>query len=82
MTIAEAEMLLAAVGVYLAIGVVFALIFAFGGAARVDHAAEGAAPWFRIVIIPGVVGLWPIMALRLLSGRRINAPIAHEGDAP
>ncbi len=82
MTISGAEMLLAAIGLYLAIGLVFALIIAFWGAARIDHAADGANLWFRLIVIPGLAGLWPIMLLRLLSGRRINAPIERDGGAP
>lgn len=80
MTIAEAESLLKAVALYLAIGVPVALYFAWRGAAATDHAAQGAGVWFRLAILPGALLLWPWMILRRLSGRRINAPI--EGRDP
>ncbi|MEQ1930181.1 MAG: hypothetical protein ABL957_06555 [Parvularculaceae bacterium] len=80
MTIAEAELIWRAVAIYLAIGVPVGLFFAWRGAAMTDHAAEGAGVWFRLAILPGAVALWPYMAARLLSGRKVNAPI--EGRAP
>lgn len=75
MTIADAELLLAGLGLYLSFGAVIAVIVATWGAERMDHAADGANLWFRLIIIPGVIGLWPVMLIRLLSRRRINAPI-------
>lgn len=80
MTIAEAEAIWRAVAIYLAIGVPVALYFALRGAAVTDHAAKGAGLWFRMAIIPGAVLLWPYMLARLLSGRKVNAPI--EGREP
>ena len=51
-------------GVYAAVGAVFAVAFALAGAARVDPAAKG-APWtFRVLILPGAAALWPLLALR------------------
>ena len=83
MSIQSAETIWLCVGAYLAIGAVVGVLFALWAAAATDHAARGANPWFRLIIIPGIIGLWPLMLLRLLSGRRINAPIPgrDEGDA-
>ncbi|NWG72118.1 MAG: hypothetical protein HXY23_10990 [Parvularculaceae bacterium] len=75
MTIAEAASVLNALALYLAAGVPVGLYMAFRGAATTDHAAAGAGLWFRLAILPGAILLWPYMVGRLLSGRRINAPI-------
>ena len=65
--------LLGALGLYLAVGVLFALPFAFVGVQRIDPDATGAGIGFRLVILPGVVMLWPLMARRWL--RREGPPV-------
>lgn len=62
--------LLGALGVYLAVGVLFALPFVFVGVQRIDPDAAGAGIGFRLVILPGVVMLWPVMALRWMRGEQ------------
>ncbi len=82
MTIDLAQAIWTGVGAYLAIGVLVGLAYAFFAVARIDHAAEGASWRFRLIILPGVIGLWPIMLIRFLSFRKINAPIeSNSGDA-
>ena len=57
-----------ALGLYVAVGAVFAIFFVTLGVARVDPAARG-APWgFRLIILPGTVALWPIMLLKFIRG--------------
>lgn len=57
-------MLLQLVLLYVALGVLFWFGFALRGMARLDAAAHG-APWtFKLLIMPGVVALWPYLALR------------------
>ena len=55
-------------GVYLAIGLAFALAFVFRWVGRVDPAAQSGTLGFRLLIIPGSAILWPILAARLLRG--------------
>jgi hypothetical protein len=64
-----AEVILSA-GVYLAIGVVFALWFVTAGVGRLDAAARGAAPLFRLFIFPGSAALWPAILILLVQARR------------
>jgi len=59
-----ARWLLLLVGAYAAAGVLFAVPFLFLGIRRVDPAAHGAGWGFRILILPGLVALWPVMARR------------------
>jgi hypothetical protein len=63
-----AAILLIGLGVYLAFGLLFALIFAFFGAQKIDpHAAHGS--WgFRLLIIPGAAALWPLLLRRWVAG--------------
>ncbi len=60
--------LLVLLGLYLALGVCFAVPFVMRGMNRIDpHAANGT--WgFRLIIVPGVVFLWPLLARRWLLG--------------
>ena len=63
-----AETLLIAAGIYLLCGLVFAIPFVLVGVAKIDpHAAHGS--WgFRVLIIPGTMFLWPLLARRWLKG--------------
>ena len=62
-------LLLATLGAYFGVGIVFAFAFALGnGAQRIDPAAHGATPGFRLIIIPGSAILWPYLLLRWVKG--------------
>ncbi len=54
--------------IYLLCGLIFALPFAFLGVRKIDpHAAHGT--WgFRVLIIPGAILLWPLLARRWSTG--------------
>lgn len=56
------ETLVLLVGLYLALGLVFALVFHFAGLRRVDSGVDGGGWFFRLLITPGLVALWPVMA--------------------
>jgi hypothetical protein len=62
------EILLIVVGVYLLCGLVFAIPFVLVGAGKIDpHATHGS--WgFKVLIIPGTMFLWPLLARRWLKG--------------
>lgn len=63
-----AEALVALVGVYVLVGALFAVPFAVKGVEAVDPGAVG-SPWsFRLLITPGVIALWPLLARRWRSG--------------
>ena len=67
MSEAAAEILVLALGVYFGLGLLVGLIFVFGGAGRIDPAAKGKGLPIRVrlLILPGVIGLWPIMLTKL-----------------
>jgi len=63
--------LLIFVSLYASIGAIGAVWFVWRGVVRLDPAARG-SPWtFRLLIFPGVVALWPALALRWrIAGRK------------
>lgn len=64
-----AEVVVLLCTVYIACGLVFAPFFVWRGAGRIDPTAQSAGLGFRLMILPGVVGLWPILLRRWLAGR-------------
>ena len=66
MTVPEA--ILAAVAVYLALGVAFAVPFVLVGVGRLDPDARQGTWGFRALIFPGTVLLWPLLARRWALG--------------
>ncbi len=55
--------------IYLVVGLVFALYCFFaGGLRRIDHKAGEASRGFKMLIAPGLVGLWPVLLRRALGG--------------
>jgi hypothetical protein len=81
-----AEYILVGVGLYAASGVVFGVlfvvVFARGGIGRLDPVAQN-APWtVRVLILPGMITLWPLMLLMWLrAGHTITLrPIASDGS--
>lgn len=63
-----AESLLILAGIYLLCGLAFAIPFVLVGVNRIDpHAAHGS--WgFRLLIIPGTMFFWPMLAHRWIRG--------------
>ncbi|MDX2178045.1 MAG: hypothetical protein SFV18_00545 [Bryobacteraceae bacterium] len=51
----------AAAGVYLAIGLAFAAIFLTRGIVKLDTRAAGVGWAFRLIVLPGVAALWPLL---------------------
>ena len=53
--------------VYLAIGVVVGLCFVLRGVNRLDSAAVDSPFVFRLMILPGCIGLWPVVAVEVVG---------------
>lgn len=63
-----ADMILTGAALYLGVGIVFALVFVTLLLKRFDHnAAEAAPAQFRVLIFPGVMALWPLLAALLIA---------------
>lgn len=65
-----AQVVLAAAGVYAALGLLVGLAFVFRGVNQVDQGARASGWPFRLTILPGVVALWPLMLLKWKRARR------------
>ena len=58
------EWILDALAAYGVAGAVFAAAFVTIGIRRVDPAAEHAPLGFRLIVMPGVAALWPLLLVR------------------
>jgi hypothetical protein len=61
-----AELFVGALATYTAVGVAFAIAFVLFGISRVDPVAEHSRVGFRLVVMPGVAALWPLLLGRWL----------------
>jgi hypothetical protein len=60
--------LLSILGVYLLIGLLFGIAFAFAGVKKIDPAAAASGFGFKLLIIPGSMVFWPLLAKRWAKG--------------
>jgi len=65
-----ANALVTGLGIYAILGLLVALAYLFGGAGRIDPAAKTMPLRARLLIAPGVIGLWPLMLTKLLSQKQ------------
>ena len=52
---------------YAQVGVIFGIFFLTRGIHRVDEQARHTSVAFRLMILPGVVALWPLLLSRWIS---------------
>ncbi|MEM6535370.1 MAG: hypothetical protein AAF613_06995 [Pseudomonadota bacterium] len=76
MSLASANAIVSMLGLYFAAGLGVGLIYMFGGAGKIDPAAKGKGlPWrVRLLILPGIIGLWPLMLSKLF--RQKEPPVS------
>jgi hypothetical protein len=67
-----AELFVYGLEAYSAAGLLFAPVFVFTEVQRIDSEAQGSGIGFRLLIIPGVAALWPLLHSRWL--RRSTEP--------
>ena len=67
MSESAANLLVSGLGLYATLGLLVGLFYLFGGAGRIDPAAKGKGMPLRVrlLILPGIVGLWPLMLTKL-----------------
>ena len=69
-----ATLLVGLVQLYLGLGLLFAVPFVFfGGIGRLDPVAVEGTWGFRLLVLPGTVALWPLLAWR--SVRKTPRPV-------
>jgi hypothetical protein len=62
--VAFASLLTIALGLYVLVGLLFAVPFVLRGVHRIDPVARESTLGFRLIILPGAVALWPLLAVR------------------
>lgn len=67
MSVALAEGIVTGLGLYFGLGLLVGVLYLFGGAGRIDPAAKGKGLPLRVrlLILPGIIGLWPLMLVKL-----------------
>ena len=68
MIVAEVTLLIALA--YVLCGLAMGVPFVLRGVDRVDEAARGATVAFRLLILPGAIALWPLMATKWIQAPR------------
>lgn len=61
-----AILLLLGLAAYAGLGLLVGLVYVFGGVGRIDPAAKAMPFRVRLMILPGLIGLWPLMLAKLL----------------
>jgi hypothetical protein len=62
------NLLLIGFGIYLGLGFIFTLFFVTKGAGKIDPTAKAGTIGFRLLIIPGTMAFWPLLAKRWWQG--------------
>ena len=65
-----AEVILLIALAYVLCGLAVGVPFVLRGVDRVDTSAQGASLGFRLLILPGTVALWPLMATKWIKAPR------------
>jgi hypothetical protein len=58
------EIIVSALVLYLSCGLLFSVLFLAVGVDRIDPAARQTSIAFRLLIFPGTVALWPVLAAK------------------
>ena len=72
---AVAQSIVVAASVYFSLGLIVGVPFVWWGVSKIDPAAGGTSIGFRMLILPGTVALWPLMARKWFSARRMERPL-------
>jgi hypothetical protein len=68
---AVAEWFINLLGVYAGIGLLFAIAFLTVGISQVDPDSKRSGVGFRLIILPGVAALWPVLFTRWVGKGRV-----------
>jgi len=64
MTVTLANSLVLLIEVYLMLGLLFAIFFVSKGLGKIDPTAKAGTLGFRLLLIPGTMAFWPLLAKR------------------
>lgn len=71
---------LATLGAYLALGIAFGIAFITRGVDRIDPAMRISPARVRILILPGVAALWPLLLVKWIRAPR-PTPASRPSEA-
>lgn len=54
---------------YILIGLIVGLWFIFKGVQKVDEGMENAKLLMRLILLPGSIGLWPILLVKYIRSK-------------
>jgi TM2 domain-containing membrane protein YozV len=66
------SVILIAMAIYLATGLLFALFFLIKGVNKIDTSAIGSGWGFRIIILPGTIVLWPLLLNKWIKTKKVQ----------
>ena len=67
---ATAEWFVILLTAYAVTGIAFAILFVAAGVHRIDSTAKGSGAGFRLIILPGVAALWPVLLIRWMRSAK------------
>lgn len=76
------SVVLGAIGIYLLLGLLFAVWFVAHGVGRVDPVASGAGVGFRVLIVPGCAALWPVLLVKWVRAKPYPRPSQPRPSQP
>lgn len=60
-------------GIYVLIGVLFAIYFFLKGARQLDELIADSSWKVRLLLVPGAISLWPILVRKLILKSRLKS---------
>jgi hypothetical protein len=76
-----ATWLVRAAAVYVAVGTVFSAFLLVRGLRRFDEAAAHGGLGFKLLVLPGMVALWPLVLVIWRRGQAVQERNAHDRAA-
>ncbi|RZN84278.1 MAG: hypothetical protein EVB11_02410 [Winogradskyella sp.] len=65
------NIILAVLGMYFLIGILFGLYFLFKGATKIDPLMKDTKKKVRILLFPGIIATWPFLIKRLFKSKSL-----------
>ncbi|WP_024771798.1 hypothetical protein [Aquimarina macrocephali] len=67
------QIIVSFLGVYFGIGFLFGIYFFIKGASQLDELITESKWTVRLLLVPGAIGLWPILLLKIINKSRIDS---------
>lgn len=67
------QIIVSLLGFYFGIGFLFGIYFFFKGAFQLDELIEDSKWTVRLLLVPGAMGLWPILLLKIINKSKMKS---------